>query len=201
MTAASPARPRRELPKQERINFRGARPPRTREIHEAIAQVRQSGVVPVLQARLNRRADANRRLSILGYETAVTLHGWTRHHRMHLVEVVRLINAFTPSTLRLLGMPDWHYDGCYDRFQRLFTAISRALKHGWHHADPDTNVTTFIDLNWYRQRAGLAPVPLDLIRGCALAIDGTDMETWGRIHGDRSTVELDGEPEPDEDDA
>jgi hypothetical protein len=200
VTTASHPRGRRHLPKQQRINFGGARSPRTGEIDEALADVRRSGVVPILSARLHRRADAERRLSLLGFHVALTLHGWTKGHQMHLVDVVRLINALKPETLRLLQMAEWQYAGSYDRFQRLHTRIASALQQGWMHVDRLTGESSQIDLNWYRGRVVGAPVPPDLVRGCALAIDGTGMETWGRLHGDRSTVDPDGEPDIDVDD-
>jgi hypothetical protein len=200
VSAASNPRGRRHLPKQQRINFGGARPPRTDEVDEAIAQVRRSGVVPIISERLHRRRDAERRLSIFGYEVALTMHGWTKGHQMHLVDIVRLINAFRSHMLALLRMPDWHYDGCYDRVQRLHTRVATELDRGWSHVDPRTREVVAVDRDWYRAQVVHAPVPLHLVRGCALAIDGTGMDTWGRLHGDRSTVDADGESDPDEDD-
>ncbi len=198
--SASSPRGHRLRPKQERINFRGARRPSTREIDEACAQVRRSGVVPVLAARLRRRRDAAARLSVFGYEVALTLHGYTKGHRMVLVEIVRLINSFGPHTLHLLRMPDWHYDGCYDRFQRLHSAASAALDEGWEHVDIETGEITRVDRKWYRLRTLRAAVDLDLVRGCGLAVDGTDMETWNHLHGDVEAVDPDGEPDRNEDD-
>ena len=200
MTATSHQHGRRHMPKQIRISFRGARTPRTDEVDKALTQVRRSGVVPLISVRLKRRSDAERRLSLLGYEVALTLHGWSKGHQMHLVDIVRLINAFKPHTLSLLRMPDWHYDGSYDRLQRLHRRVSAALNEGWRHVDPQTGEVVWIDRQWYRLAVMRAPVPLDLVRGCALDVDGTGMDTWGHLHGDRSTVDADGEPEPDEDD-
>lgn len=193
-------RGRRHLPKQIRMNFRGARRPSSREVDEAVAEVRRSGVVDVIASRLRRRPDAEARLSLFGYEVALTLRGYEKAHQMHLVDVVRLINTLDHTTLRRLRMPNWTYVGCYDRFQRLHARVSSVLGVGWRHVDPATGQILKIDRDWYRTEVQRAAVALDLVVGCALTVDGTPMPTWGRLHGDTETINLDGEVELDEED-
>jgi hypothetical protein len=202
MTGPSVVRGHRHLPKRLRLNFRGARAPSTRELDEAIGQVRRSGVVPVIAFHLHRRRDAESRCSVKGYEVAITLHGYLKAHRMALIDIVRLMNALSHDALNLLGMPRWTPIGSYDRFQRLHSRVSAALDEGWNHIDPATGDIVRVDRDWYRGRVLLAAVPTDVVEGCALALDGTDMPTWGRLHGDVETVDLDGEtPFDDEESA
>jgi hypothetical protein len=172
------------------MNYRGARRPPKREIREAIEQVHHSGVVKVIEPRLRRRRDARARLSLLGSEVALTLHGYVKGHDMHLVDVVRLINPLDSATLVALGMPNWTYDGCYDRFHRLHKRVAAALLEGWLHIDPSTGEETIIDRAWYLTTIERAAVPLELVKGCVLAIDWTGMDTWARLRprDSRSTV-------------
>ncbi len=194
MSAHPTRRGHRHLPKRIRMDYTGARQPTRREVVEAIDQVERSGVVEVVGARLQRRRDAERRLSYLGYEVALTLHGDTKGHKMHLVEVVRLINALHPAALSTLGMPEWRYDGCYDRFQRLHAQVARALRDGWRHVDATTGEVTVINRRWYMRAVAQGAIDLNQIRGCALAVDATAMESWGRLYGDAALIEADGEP-------
>ena len=41
-----------------------------------------------------------------------------------------------------------------------------------------------------------AACPRDLVLSRSVAIDGTDIPTWGRIFGDEETMELDAAPSP-----
>jgi hypothetical protein len=37
-----------------------------------------------------------------------------------------------------------------------------------------------------------AAVPVEFRTSSSVAVDGTDVETWGALHGDAVTVDLDG---------
>jgi hypothetical protein len=50
-----------------------------------------------------------------------------------------------------------------------------------------------IDAKWFANSLAQAAVPQEFRQSRSVAIDGTDVETWGALHGDAVTVDLDGE--------
>lgn len=187
-----PGRGHRHLPKRLRLDCRPTRQPRSRELGDAILQVHRSGVVPVLDRRLGRRSEARARLSVEGLEVTKALHAYMPGHRMLLVDLVRLVNSYDQVTLARLSMPLWRPDGGYDRIQRLHAHIARELDVGWTDADSTSGEVRRIDHRWYSAAVVRAAIPPGLIDGCALAIDGTAMETWGRLHGSIDAAVADG---------
>jgi hypothetical protein len=50
-----------------------------------------------------------------------------------------------------------------------------------------------VDAGWFANRIMAAAIPTKFRTSSSVAVDGTDVETWGALHGDSTTVELDGE--------
>jgi hypothetical protein len=181
------------IPKRKRLDFNCARRPRTKEIDQAMGLVKTAGFAEKMERHLDRRIDARQALSVRGLEVAKALRGFEQGHSMLLIDICRIINTFDKTTLNLVGMPNWKPVGGYDRVERLTGLMAEALDDGFDDVDPDTGEITHIDLQWFIDAVTRAAVPPDLVAGCAIAVDGTDMPTWGALHGAEETVELDGE--------
>ncbi len=50
-----------------------------------------------------------------------------------------------------------------------------------------------VDAKWFANALAQAAVPEEFRQSSSVAVDGTDVETWGALHGDAVTVDLDGE--------
>lgn len=50
-----------------------------------------------------------------------------------------------------------------------------------------------VDAGWFANRIAAASVPAKFRTSSSVAVDGTDLETWGALHGDAAIVEYDGE--------
>ena len=103
------------------------------------------------------------------------------------MEVARTINALTDDQRAPLGIV--HHDPAhtYDRVDRLFNKLCGALEAG-HVADGAR-----VDAKWLANLLAAAAVPAEFRTSRSVAVDGTDVETWGVLHGDPFTIELDGE--------
>jgi hypothetical protein len=75
----------------------------------------------------------------------------------------------------------------YFRVDRLFNRLCEVLDAG-HIVDG-----VRIDAKWLANRLAVASVPNEFRSSSSVAVDGTDVETWGALHGDPVTVDLDGE--------
>jgi len=106
-----------------------------------------------------------------------------RHHKAHLIEVARVVNAMTDEQRERLGIVRHEPAQTYDRVDRTFTKLTAVLDAG-HHG---------VDVKWLSNRMAQAAVPEEFRQSRSIAVDGTDVETWGALHGDAVTVELDGE--------
>jgi hypothetical protein len=106
-----------------------------------------------------------------------------RHHKAHLIEVARIINALTDEQRTQLGITGHDPEQTYDRVDRTFTKLARLLEAG----HPG------IDAKWFANSLAQAAIPDEFRVSRSVAVDGTDVETWGALHGDAVTVDLDGE--------
>jgi hypothetical protein len=113
----------------------------------------------------------------------VTPNALARHHEAHLIEVARVINALTDEQRDRLGIFGHDPAQTYDRVDRTFTKLAEVLDAG----HPG------IDAKWFANALAQAAVPDEFRTSRSVAVDGTDVETWGALHGDAVTVELDGE--------
>jgi hypothetical protein len=50
-----------------------------------------------------------------------------------------------------------------------------------------------VNAGWFANRIMAAAIPVKFRTSSSVAVDGTDVETRGALHGDCTTVELDGE--------
>jgi len=149
--------------------------------------VDRSGVVPVLATLVDSDVGRPRTISVRGLLVAAQLNALARHHRGHLVEVARVVNAMTADQRERLRIVDHRPDETYHRVDRLFNKLCDALDAG--HVVGGMRV----DAKWLANRLAKAVVPAEFRTSSSVAVDGTDVETWGALHGDTGTVDLDGE--------
>jgi hypothetical protein len=182
-------------PARAPLDASAGRRPTEQEFRAAREIVRRAGVLEVLSARVDAEVGRPRSLSVEGLLVAAQLNALRRHHQAHLVEVARVLNALSPHQLASLGVREWEPREAYDRVDRLFLKLATALQEGWK-ASVD-GIRCRIDASWVANRLVQAAIPDALRQSASLAVDGTDVETWGALHGDAETVEVDAE-EPDE---
>jgi len=119
----------------------------------------------------------------LGFLVACQLNAFHRHHQAHLVEVTRVLNALTDEQRRSLGIYCWDQSGSYPRTERLFVKLCAVLASG----------KAGVDAQWFADQLARAAIPKDMLTSSSAAVDGTDVETWGALHGEAVAVDLDGE--------
>jgi len=140
-------------------------------------------LAPLLDAEVGRP----RTISVRGLLVACQLNALARHHQAHLIEVARIINALTSAQRAALAIVLHDPEQTYDRVDRLFNRLCATLDAG-HLIDG-----VGVDAKWLANRLATAAVPAEFRTSSSVAVDGTDVETWGALHGDAVTVELDGE--------
>src|SRR5579875_3391416 len=169
------------------IDAHGGRATSPTDLQIACRIVDRAGVVPVLSGLLDSEVGRHRTISVRALLVAFQLNALARHHRAHLVEVARIINAFTEDQRAQLGIARHAPDQTYNRVDRLFNRLCDVLDEG-HFVDG-----TQVDAKWLANRLAAASIPKEFRTSRSIAVDGTDVETWGALHGDPVTVELDGE--------
>jgi hypothetical protein len=97
--------------------------------------------------------------------------------------VARVLNALTDEQRRALDITRWDPAEAYPRVERLFIRLCEVLESG----------AAGIDAQWFANRLARAAIPKELLLSRSVAVDGTDVETWGALHGEAVTVDLDGE--------
>ena len=50
-----------------------------------------------------------------------------------------------------------------------------------------------VDAQWFANQLARSAIPKGVLSSSSVAVDGTDVETWGALHGEAVTVDLDGE--------
>jgi hypothetical protein len=173
------------------IDTSGGRRPTENEFSSAIELIRRSGVLESLRSRLDSPVGRPRALSVEGFLVAAQLNAFVRHHQAHLVEVARTLNALSDDQRSALGIRRWNPDQAYDRVEYLFLKLCRALEKGWE-ASIDGRLES-IDGQWFANRLARAATGEGAPRSKSLAVDGTDVETWGALRGDAATLEPDGD--------
>jgi len=128
-----------------------------------------------------------RTISVRALLVAAQLNALARHHKGHLVEVARVVNAMTNEQRAWLGIVDHDPAQTYHRVDRLFNKLCDVLDAG--HVFDGVRV----DAKWLANQLAAAAVPVEFRTSSSVAVDGTDVETWGALHGDAVTVDLDGE--------
>ncbi len=164
------------------LDISGGRPTTTAELATAMRIVHRSGVLddvnPVFDCGIGRP----RTLPLRAFLVAAQLNALHRHHQGHLVEIARILNALTGEQRHHLDIDRWDPTDAYDRVERAFVDLARIL---------DTSTEPGAD--GFANRIAAAAVPDEYRQSASVAVDGTDLESWGALHGDPETVELDGE--------
>ncbi len=169
------------------LDANGGRATSSTDLQIACRVVDRAGVVPVLTPLIDAEVGRHRTISVLGLLVACQLNALARHHRAHLVEVARTINAMTDEHRASLGIVKHDPAETYDRVDRLFNKLCDVLDAG-HVVDG-----VRVNAKWLANRLAASAVPTEFRTSSSVAVDGTDVETWGALHGDATTVELDGE--------
>ena len=151
------------------LDTAGGRQTSSAELSLARRVIEGSGVLEALRPVMDAEVGRPRKLSLLGLLVGCQLNALSRHHQAHLVEVARIINALTDEQYVSLEIGEWDPDEAYPRVERLFTKLCRVLKSG----------VAEVDAQWFANQLARAAVPRDLLTSRAVAVDGTDVETWG----------------------
>jgi hypothetical protein len=137
----------------------------------------------MLEPHLDADVGRPRTMTLRGLLVACQLNALARHHQAHLIEVARTINALTDDQRVGLGFVDHDPEQTYDRVDRLFTKLVNVLDAG----------AADVDAKELANRLALAAVPGEFRASTSVAVDGTDVETWGALHGEATAAVLDGE--------
>lgn len=169
------------------VDADGRRPTSHADLQVACRVADRSGAIPVLTSLVDSEVGRPRTISVRALLVAAQLNALARHHKGHLVEVARVINAMTNEQRAWLGIFDHDPAQTYHRVDRLFNRLCDALDDG-HVVDGFR-----VDAKWLANRLAAAAVPAEFRTSRSVAVDGTDVETWGALHGDPVSVDLDGE--------
>lgn len=110
-----------------------------------------------------------------------------------------MLNSLTDRQRDDLRIRNWDPDQAYDRVDQLFNLLAAATDEGWDAVVDGQPV--HIDTDWVPDRvlaASLKDVPA---WSSSVAVDGTDIETWGRLHGQLDEADLDGDHDDETDQA
>jgi hypothetical protein len=173
--------------KRAPIDTGGGRATAETDLQIARQVIDKSGVLAVLSHILESGVGRPRTLSLQGFLVAAQLNALHRHHQGHLVEIARALNAMTAEQLGSLDIKGWDPDEAYDRVERLFVSLCKVLEKG-----PVVDGVR-VDAGWFANRIAAAAIPAKFRTSSSIAVDGTDLEAWGALHGDCTTVEFDGE--------
>jgi hypothetical protein len=165
------------------IDTTGGRPTSGAELSIARQLVARSGIVAALTPAIDADVGRPRHLSLEGLLVGFQLNALRRHHNGHLVEVARVLNALTDEQRDALGIRGWDPDESYPRVDRLFIQLCRVL---------ESNDSGF-DAQWFANQLARAAIPKDVLVSSSVAVDGTDIETWGVLRSKTVTIELDGQ--------
>jgi hypothetical protein len=161
----------------------GGRTPSGAELNVARQLVERSDILETLEPFIDAEVGRPRHLSLRGFLVACQLNAVNRHHQGHLVEIARTLNALTDKQRQSLDVTSWDPAESYPRVNRLFTKVCQVLESG----------EAGVDATWFANQLARAAVPSAFLMSRSVAVDGTDVETWGALHGEAVTVELDGE--------
>lgn len=201
MSAESPAsseRPTRsEILRRAPVDIAGGTSPSIWEFVTATSIVDAAGVVPPVSQHVDSPVGRPRVLTVRALLVASMINGLRRHHVGHLTSVVRILNSLDVRQREDLDIAGWTSDAAsYLRTERLFVSLAAALDAGHHIVEDDRAVP--LDSTWFANRIIAASCPRELTLTRSVAIDGTDVATWGQLHGDVDTVEIDPEEDADE---
>ena len=165
------------------LDITGGRPTTGHDLQLACGIIDRSGVVDVLAPLLDTELGRHRTMTVRGALIACQVNALARHHQAHLIEVARVINAMTDEQRTALGLTKHDPAQTYDRLDRLFLKLAAVLEAG--HVG--------VSAKWMANAIATAAIADEYRTATAVAVDGTDVETWGALHGDVSSVDLDGD--------
>ena len=94
-----------------------------------------------------------------------------------------MLNAMTDDQRASLGIRSWDPSESYARVDRLFLRLCEVLE----------SRRSDVDAQWFANQLARAAIPKDMLTSRSVAVDGTDVETWGGLKSKTMTIELDGE--------
>ncbi len=144
--------------------------------------VAKAGLVERLAPYVTAEVGRPRQLTLEALFVSLMVNALRPHHVAHLVAVARVLNAMSDEQRKALGLRGWDPAMTYDRVERLFVTVCSVLD----------SAETDVDAEWFMNAVARAAVPKDLLVSRSVAVDGTDVETWGALRGSTRTVELDG---------
>ncbi len=97
------------------IDAHGGRATSNIDLQIACRVIDRSDVVPVLSPLLDAEVGRHRTISVRGLLVACQLNALARHHRAHLVQVARIINALTDEQRAELGIVRHDSEETYHR--------------------------------------------------------------------------------------
>ena len=165
------------------LDVSGGRPPTAEEMSLAEDIVRRSRLVQDLSPHLNADTGRRRHLSVRALLVALQLNALQRRHQAHLVNAARMLNSLTRAQLETLGVYRWDTSNSYRRVQWLYGQLCALLDSG----------AAGIDADAFANRLANAAIPRRYRSSHAVAVDGTDIETWGAFQGSIENLRLDGE--------
>ena len=165
------------------LDSSGGRPTTAHELQLAVGIINRSGVVESIEPLFVAEVGRHRVINLKAFLVACQLNALARHHKAHLIEIARVINALSDEQRAELGIDRHDSKLTYDRVERTFTKLADVLDAG----------CAGIDAKWFANSLAQAAVPEEFQQSRSIAVDGTDVETWGALHGDAVTVDLDGE--------
>jgi len=124
------------------------------------------------------------------------VNGLRRHHQGQLVEHARVVNGLTDDQRSAIGFENHNPDQTYDRLERLFVRMCHVLDAG--HVVVIDGWRQRLDATWFANAIGRAAIPSSMLTSSSWAVDGTDVETWGVLHGEVEVVDAEDDIEADE---
>lgn len=164
------------------IDQEGRRAPSNEELSLARQVIKRSGLVEALSPHMDFEVGRPRRIPLEALLVCFQMNALERHHQAHVIAVARLINAMTDEQRASLGITNWDESQAYGRVDWLYNRLCEVLSSG----------IEGIDAQWFVDRLVRASIPKRYQMSHSLAVDGTDVESWGAFQGS-TTVELDGE--------
>jgi len=165
------------------LDHTGGRPTTAHDLQLASGIIDRSGVVDVLAPLLDAELGRHRTMTVRGALIACQVNALSRHQQAHLIDVARVINAMTDEQRASLGFTKHDPAQTYDRLDRLFLKLVAVLEAG----HPG------VSAKWVANAIANAAIAEEYRTTATVAVDGTDVETWGALHGDVASVDLDGD--------
>jgi hypothetical protein len=175
------------------IDCCGGRPTSSAEMSTARSVIGASGVLEPLAPFMTSPVGRPSTLNLEAFLVAAQLNALARHHRAHLVQIARVLNALSAEQRASLGLVRWDEDEAYFRVERLFVKLCKVLESA--HESKVAGEPRRLDAAWFANAIARAAVPPELRVSTSIAVDGTDVETWGALRGELAIVDVDGDSE------